>query len=390
MRLWRVLRSGRCYGRIVLIAFGMLLVACTDAPAPSQRMVTPTPQSVLASATPEPAAPSPTLSPTPAPTPTATPWPTPEPEALLSTAEAGEAAVTSALGEAELVCLRYEDLDADGQPEWLALAHQGGASTAQLSAFILDGTAVYPLASAQPRPGMPDVGFGQYPTCEVDIRDVNVDGTPEVAIFGHADGNLTVLHLFAWDGETYRRLGFFSGDAGVHFMDVDGDAEEEIWEGHRVAGAPSLAWYIVHTWKDNTYGWTSEHHDWYFADRPQSYPTHRPEYAVISYYLALNDRDLPGAYDLLLAQERPAYGDWAVGYATTVRVSAGSVHTIPAATGETRARVAAMITAWDNEGGVIVGRLWNVEWDTVLADAGWRLTSATAEQLEEWTVSYWP
>ncbi|MGC9522257.1 MAG: hypothetical protein ACP5HG_10325 [Anaerolineae bacterium] len=375
---------------MALTALVILLVACTGTAIPSQRVVTSTPLPVQPSLTPEPILPSPTLSPTPSPTPTATPWPTPDPNAMLGTAEAGQAAVAAALGGAELTCLRYEDMDADGQPEWLALGHQGDASNARLSAFILDEAAVYPLASAQPRPGAPDVGFGQYPTCEVEIRDVNVDGTPEVAIFGHADGNLTLLHLFAWDGETYRRLGFFSGDAGVRFVDADGDAEEEIWEGHRVAGAPSLAWYIVHTWKDNTYGWTSEHHGWYFSDRPQSYPTHRPEYAVISYYLALNDRDLPGAYDLLLAQERPVYEEWVVGYATTARVSAGSVHTIPAATGETRARVAAMITAWDNERGVIVGRLWNVEWDTVLTDAGWRLTTVTAEQLEEWTVSYWP
>jgi hypothetical protein len=119
-----------------------------------------------------------------------------------------------------------------------------------------------------PRPGAADIGFGQYPTCEIVVQDVNADGMPEIAIFGHAEGNITVLHLFTWDGEDYRRLGFFSGDAGVKFVNTDGGLEEEIWEGFRVRGAPTLVWYIVYSWEDNAYGWTSEHHDWYFADRP--------------------------------------------------------------------------------------------------------------------------
>jgi len=201
---------------------------------------------------------------------------------------------------------------------------------------------------------------------------------------------VTLMHLFAWSGTDYRRLGFFSGDAGVRFVATDGDLEEEIWEGFRVRGAPTLAWYIVYTWQDNTYGWTSEHHDWYFTDRPQSYPTHSPDYAVIAFYLALNDRDLPGAYDLLAAEGRSAYETWALGYATTLRVSVGSVHTIPGTASDGRARVAAMVTSWDNERGVIAGRRWNVEWDAVNTPAGWRLQSSAAELLEEWTVPYWP
>ena len=55
-----------------------------------------------------------------------------------------------------------------------------------------------------------------------------------------------------------------------------------------------------------------------------------------------------------------------------------------------RARVAIMVTAWDNEGGVVAGRLWNVEWDTIRTEGGWRLLTPTSELLEEWTVTYWP
>ncbi len=329
--------------------------------------------------------------------PTATPTlvPTPDPELVQAAADEGLVRAQALAGEDELVCLRYEDTDADGAPEWVALVHQSTDVGARLAAYVLDGEAVYALEPAQPKPGAADVGFGQYATCDIAIRDVNADGMPELAIFGYAEGNQTLLHLFAWEGAdsdaggAYRRLGFFSGDAGIKFADADGDLEEEIWEGYRVRGAPSLAFYIVFTWENETYGWTSEHYDWYFADRPQTYPTGAPEFAVVSFYLALNDRDIPGAYALLAPSSRPDYDSWALGYATTLRVSVGGVHTISGSTGENYARIAAMVTAWDNEGGVITGRLWDVEWDTIGTDAGWQLVSSTADLLETWPVTYW-
>ncbi len=308
------------------------------------------------------------------------------------------AAVGAHIGDATLVCLRYEDTTGDGVPEWLAVAHQN-TDPPRLSAFVLDGAptggAYYTLEPAYPKPGVPDVGLGQYPTCEVEVRDVNADSKPEIAIFGHADNNETLLHLYTWDSASatpagYRRLGFFSGDAGVRFVNVDGDLEEEIWEGYRERNAPSLAWYVIFTWEAQTYGWTSDRYGWYALNRPHTYPTHKPEYAVIAFYLALNDRDLPGAYNLLFPQEGRSYETWALGFTTTARVSVGSVHTIPGTETENSARVAAMVTSWDNEGGMIIGRLWNTEWAAVRTAGGWRLTRATTELLEEWTATYWP
>lgn len=364
-----------------------LVTAGCTLQTPSPRVVTPTAPPATPTAIPE--TPTPTVTPTPTPTPTPTVVPTPDPATLLATAEAGLSSVSAQAGEARLICLRYEDTDADGQPEWLALVHRE-APQPRIDAFVLDGEVTHVLQPAPPKPGVADVGFGQYATCDLTVRDVNADGIPEIAILGHAANNETLLHLFAWEGTAYRRLGFFSGDAGVKFADVDGDLEEEIWEGYRVGGAPSLAWFVVHTWRNGTYGWTSDRYGWYFADRPQAYPTHGPEYVVISFYLALQDRDLPGAHGLLLADSRPPFEAWATGYATTARVSVGGVHTISGTSSENQARVAAMVTAWDNEGGVIVGRLWDVEWDAVRTEGGWRLARSTADMLEEWKVSYWP
>jgi len=289
-----------------------------------------------------------------------------------------------------VLCARHEDTDADGVPEWLVLLHQNTAPS-RLSAFILDGEATFALEPGPAKPGVPLMGLGQYPVCEVEMRDINADGLPEIAIFGHADNNETLLHLYVWsDDGHYRRLGFFSGDAGVHFEDTDGDLEEEILEGYRDRGAPDLAWYIVHTWEEQTYGWTSDRYGWYDLNRPQAYPVHKPEYAVISFYLALDDRDLPGAYARLLPQDTRSYASWALGFATTVHVRVGSVHVIPGTETENSARVAAMVTSWDNEGGMIFTRLWNTEWTTRNTTEGWQLVDATAELLNESLVPYWP
>ena len=370
-----------------------IVVACSpESPFTAAPQASPTSTATV----PPPPTATATLVPTPVPpteTPTITPIPTPDVSAINELVNAGIVAVGAPLDESTtLVCLRYEDTDGDGVPEWLALAHQN-AIPPRLSAFVLDGEARHLLEPASPEAGKPDVGLGQYPTCEIEVRDVNADGIPEIAIFGHADNNETLLHLYTWDDATpsgYRRLGYFSGNAGIRFMDRDGDLEEEIWEGHREREAPSLAWYVIFTWEEQTYGWTSDRFDWYALNRPQTYPTHKPEYAVIAFYLALEDRDLPGAYNLLFPQEDRNYETWALGFATTARVSVGSVHTIPGTETENSARVAAMVRSWDNEGGMIIGRLWDTEWTTVRTGDGWRLTSATAELLEEWAATYWP
>lgn len=362
----------------------LALTACSTAlPAPFGPTATlPAPTATFTPA-------APTETPAPTPTSTPTPFPTPNPALALAEATAGLSQVRTHAGSDRLLCLRYEDLDADGQPEWLALVYQEG-EPGRLSAFVIDGSTPYPLIATQPGPGKPDVGLGQYPVCEIELRDLTANGLPEIAIFGHADNNETLLHLFSWDGGHYRRLGYFAGSAGVEIRETSGALSAEIWEGYQDANAPEVAWYVIHTWREGTYGWTSDWHRWYALGRPHTYYAHRPQYAVISYYLALNDRDLPGAYELLTAREGRDYASWAVGYATTAQVHVGGVHTIPGTVTENSARVAAMVTAWDNEGGVIIARIWNTEWNTTRTAAGWRLVNASAELLEEWVVPYWP
>ncbi len=330
---------------------------------------------------------------TPAPTLTATPTPlppTPDPLALRTLAQRGEARIRAAAGAAEVVCFRYEDTDGDGTPEWLALTHQEAEPYHRLRAFILDDNdAFYALETVIPDPETPDYGLGQYATCEVEIRDVNADGRVEIAIFGHAAQNKTLLHVYVWEDGVYRVLGGWHGNAGIFFADTDGALSEEIIEGHRDNGAPDFSWQTVFTWDGKTYGWTTDRWAWYFLDRPHAYITHKPEYAVISFYLALADRDLPGAYALLAPQAQPDYTGWALGFATTVHVEVGSVRRVPGVGDDTHARVAAMVVALDNEGRRIVARLWEVAWNLELTPGGWRLASGTTNLLDSWEANYW-
>lgn len=375
---------------ILLLPLIIYVSACTESPPLSVVVVTPTtlPPTSIPPAPTSTSTPALTSTPTPAPSPT--PVATPAPGPLMAAANTGMARVQAQVGDATLVCLRYEDTDADGAPEWVALAHQEMVSPTRLSAFVLDETAAYALEPAYPKPGAPDVGLGQYAVCNIEIRDLNTDGRTEIAIFGHGAGNETLLHIYAWDGTHYQRLGRFAGDAGVFLKDVDGDLAMEIWEGYRVSGTDDFAWYAIHTWTGQSYGWTSDRYDWFYLTRPHSYRSDKPDYAVISFYLALDDRDLPGAYALLTPADDRPYAAWALGYATTLRVDAGNVHTIPGTVTDASARVATMIAAWDNEEGGVVRRLWNVEWQLTRTTEGWRLVGATSELLEEGPVSYWP
>jgi hypothetical protein len=383
------------HGLAVLVLFSILLLsACQTVPPLAQLtpiLTATAPQSQTPTVIPIVEKPTNTPTPVPSHTPVPTRVPTYSPSQLLTSANNGLQRVLTFSAGRELVCLRYEDLDADGLPEWLALTYQED-TPANLQAFILDGETHYVLEPAQPEPGMADIGFGQFPFCDVLIKDINLDGRLEIALFGHAQQNETLLHLFTWDevNGKYTRLGYFSGDAGVKFNERDGDLALEIWEGYRVHEAPALTWYVIHTWQEQTYGWTSDCYSWYSQERPHTYPTHEPDFAVISFYLALDDRDLPNAYDLILPQSRTSYENWAIGYATTIRVYVGGVHTVPGSVSASRAKVAAMVTSYDNQGGIIIRRLWNVEWDTAYTQQGWRLLSSTAELLEESKATYFP
>jgi len=161
-------------GRIaVFLLVTLLLNACHIPQPPAQQL--PLPTSIPSPTLPfTPRDETPTVYPTPEPssTPPPTPVPTYPPSQLLTAATSGLDRILTTAGGRNLVCLRYEDLNADGIPEWLALTHQQDTPP-NLQAFILDANTSYALEPAQPKPGMPDVGFGQFPVCQIDIRDVN-------------------------------------------------------------------------------------------------------------------------------------------------------------------------------------------------------------------------
>jgi hypothetical protein len=282
----------------------------------------------------------------------------------------------------EPLCLRWEDTDDDGEPEWVGL-YLRPEEPPQLAAFVLDGDAWYELLPLEKEKH----GLGEYPTCELDVRDVNADGRVEVLVWGHADVSIDLLHIFAWDGTAYTLLAPFEGNAGVRLENADGDLSDEVVVGYEAGD--DLVWEAVHTWDGGSYGWTWERYAWFYLDPPHAYRTDTPERAVIFFYLAIGDRDLPGAYGLLSgsAQAAQPYETWAAGFATTVAAEVGAVHEL-GRSGDT-ATVAAQVRAYDNVDGRIVATLWDVNSTLVRTDAGWRLERSAAEPLDSWELPYY-
>jgi hypothetical protein len=323
-------------------------------------------------------APEPTALPTWTPTPTAAPTsaPTIDPAAVSAMAGRGLARMQSR--GVEPLCLRWEDVDADGVAEWVGLYARDG-----LQAFVLDGDVWHDLL---PQAGSTH-GLGEYATCELEVRDVNADGRVEILVWGHAGTSTDVLHIFVWDGTAYALVAPFEGEAGVRMENADGDLLEEV--SVRYDAARDLVWEAVYTWDGKHYGWTWERYTWRYLDRPHTVLSGTPEHVVISFYLAIDDRDVPAAYGLLSpeAQAAQPYEGWAAGYATTIAAEVGSVHEQSRDGGT--ATVTAQVHAYDNVDGRVVVTLWDVRWTTVQTGGGWRLASAAGTQLDQWEASYY-
>jgi hypothetical protein len=174
---------------------------------------------------------------------------------------------------------------------------------------------------------------------------------------------------------------------GVRLSNTDGDLADEV--SVRYNAGSDLVWEAVHTWDGANYGWTWERYDWFYLDRPHAYLVDTPEHVVISFYLAVDDRDMPGAYGMLSASAQAAqvYEAWVAGFATTVAAEVGVVHE-RARSGDI-ASVAAQVLAYDNVDGRIVATLWDVEWAVVQAGGRWWLERANVLQLDQWELGYY-
>jgi len=285
--------------------------------------------------------------------------------------------------EIDPLCIRWEDTDDDGDPEWVGLFLRP-TDPPRLEGFVLDGETWHSLRA----PAEDEQGLGTYPACQLEVRDVNVDGRAELLIRGHTKNGVDLLHIFVWRGSDYDLLASFRGDAGIEVTDVNGDPPQEVLA--RYDAGRGLAWEAIHTWDGSHYGWTWERYGWLYADHPHAYPTDSAERAVISFYLALNDRDLPGAYRLFSAavEDAEPYETWAAGFDTTLAVEVGSVRRTQGTTDT--ATVSAQVRSYDNLDGYVVGRLWDVTWTVVNEEGTWQLQEGSQEPLDRWEAPYFP
>lgn len=331
-----------------------------------------------------PPTPSPTVETLPSPSPSATPQPLPRltPAVVRATISAGEARL--AAHSVEPLCLRWQDSDDDGDPEWVGL-YVVPAEPPQVQGFVLDGADWFELT---PPPGEEEHGLGEYPTCELEVNDLNADGRTEIAVWGHRGGNVDLLHLFAWNGSHYALLGAFEGAGGLRLEDATGDRIEDVIVRLRPEG--DLVREIIYEWNGSHYAWTWDRYAWYFPDRPHPVVDDTPVHALASFYLALDDRDLPGAYSLLSADAQAAqpYEQWTTGFATTLEVEVSSPRVVEE--GGNWAIVVAQVLAVDNERGRAVATLYDVEWRMIRTAEGWRLDLGAMEALESHELPYYP
>ncbi len=371
----------RTCGRWLLIAYLVILSvgilsACLPPP-------TPAPTALPASPPPTTPAPSPAVSPTSTALPTVAPTILPpEPAAISATVEAGWA--QAARFGIQPLCLRQEETDGDPDLEWVGL-YLLPSDPPRLQGFVLDGPHRYDLIAPETERVK---SLGEFAACELEARDINADGRTEITIWGQTQKGSALLHIFVWDGRQYALLGQFEGRGGLYRENRDGDLADEIVVRWTPEGA--LVWEVIYTWDGANYVWTRDRYAWFYLDRPHPYPDDTPVHALASFYLALNDRDLPAAYRLLSPAARSAqpYEGWVLGFATTLRVEVGAVQ-IALQEGD-RATVTAQVRAWDNVNGRVVVTVYAVRWEMVRLEEGWRLDWGTAEPLEQWEARYYP
>jgi len=313
--------------------------------------------------------------------PSSTRAPTVDRTAVASTVEAGQSAF--AARQIDPLCLRREETDDDGELEWVGL-FLTPTDPARLEGFVLDGGSWHSLRA----PVEDEHGLGAYPACRLEVQDLNVDGRTELLIQGRTRDDVDLLHIFVWREARYNLLASFAGNAGIEVANTDGSLEKEIiarWEA-----GDGLAWEQVHTWDGTHYGWTWERYSWQYADYPHAYLTDTPEHVTISFYLALADRNLPGAHRMLssAAESSQAYDAWAAGFNTMLSAEVGSIHEIERV--DDAATVSAQVRSYDNLDGYIIGRLWDVTWKVVREEEAWQLQQGNNELLDRWEAAYLP
>jgi len=377
--------SAHAIVRLCAIILALCALFLAGACTPTATSVTVSPTGMVTSPTARRAEPSPLETPAAtlsrAPVSTAAPAPTLDPDQVADITETIENELASR--EIDPLCLRWEDADDDGAPEWVGL-YLRPADPPRLEGFVLDGDVWHELHAPQED----ESGLGTYPTCELDVRDVNADGRTELLIRGRTVGDVDLLHIFVWREARYNLLASFAGNAGIEVANIDGSMEKEIiarWDA-----GDGLAWEQVHTWDGAHYGWTWERYSWLYADYPHAYLTDTPEHVTISFYLALADRNLPGAHRMLssAAESSQAYDAWAAGFNTMLSAEVGSIHEIERV--DDAATVSAQVRSYDNLDGYIIGRLWDVTWKVVREEEAWQLQQGNNELLDRWEAAYLP
>jgi hypothetical protein len=272
----------------------------------------------------------------------------------------------------EPYCLQRADVNNDGEQEWVGLAEARDVTSSRVVGFVQQGASLLPLGPGASAGDLASKAFvvADVPSCEVLIRDVNIDGLAEILVFGdRADGSRQ-LSIFAWDGKgAYGLLASFAG-SGVRIEGLSADSAATITVRNRLSLGVLL---------EETSGWSGKSFvsigSRYIsdADYAGSYPTGTAEQALIAFYLNLQRRDLASAYKLLspAMRQRQTYDQFIQSVAGVGSFELGQISVVQSDAAQATLRAALILRSVSDAQASV--EPFAAEWRMVRTEAGWRV-----------------
>lgn len=150
--------------------------------------------------------------------------------------------------------VRYilHDIDLDGEKERLVSIIQTDTDVYTCKLVYIDSTAkaFKSITLLEDEPGE---------SLECQVRDINLDGKPEIIARSKCGERSERLHIWQWDTDHFRELtggGIYSDYPRIELRDVDGDGKEEIIAYKRHPNLPSTAHQTTvatHHWNGHQY-----------------------------------------------------------------------------------------------------------------------------------------
>lgn len=290
--------------------------------------------------------------------------------------------------DSKIMCIRWGDLDGDGQSEALVLYKEHEGTFEEIKGVVVDrgpSLKVYPLK------GSYYLGEGLTDDPVV-FKDIDGDYLEEIYINSGTGAHIHLLSVFEWDGEDYSLCGDAGGDIGARLEDVNSDGKEEIigengfYNYGREEDYPAVIKRVTaYTWQQ---GRLCHLQIWLEPRGDAKPPFLHPETAVLSYYSTIDsavreDKGLWQAYNLLSQGFKSVHPcpSFAARFVTTKRVFVEDLRLVTE--GETIASIYVRILVVEIWSGKEVSQRYEGTWLIIWENDDWKLHSADMRKLTD-------